>query len=176
MPFSLRFRVSRPFALLVCVSRPFLACSFNDVKASARVLSRILSQPQTPRSHVRAYRGVSMMLGRAGSGGEYHHRAPRRKQLVRRVHRLKHTHDAPFILILIIIIIIICILFLRGRTHMHPFSADALSRSCYRNSSSGAMLFTSMFSASQSRYVACHARRRCDGPCEWLAFRVRIRM
>ena len=27
-----------------------------------------------------------------------------------------------------------------------------------------------------SRYVACHARRRCDGPCEWVAFRVRIRM
>ena len=157
MPFSLRFRVSRRFAaLLVCVSRPFLACSFNDVKASARVLSRILSQPQTPRSHVRAYRGVSMMLGRAGSGGEYHHRAPRRKQLVRRVHRLKHTHDAPFILILIIIIIIIRILFLRGRTHMHPFPADALgsSRSCYRNNSSGAMLFTSMFSASH-KSICC---------------------
>jgi hypothetical protein len=27
-----------------------------------------------------------------------------------------------------------------------------------------------------SRSVACHARRRCDGPCEWVAFRVRIRM
>ena len=27
-----------------------------------------------------------------------------------------------------------------------------------------------------SRYVACHARRRCDGPCERVAFRVRIRM
>ena len=27
-----------------------------------------------------------------------------------------------------------------------------------------------------SRYVACHARRRCDGPCEWVAFRVRICM
>ena len=61
------------------------------VKASASVLSRILSQPQTHRSHVRAYRGVSMMLGRAGSGGEYHHRAPRRNQPVRCVHRLKHT-------------------------------------------------------------------------------------
>ena len=161
MPFSLRFRVSRPFAaLLVCVSRPFLACSFNDVKASARVLSRILSQPQTPRSHVRAYRGVSMMLGRAGSGGEYHHRAPRRKQLVRRVHRLKHTHDAPFILILIIIIIIIRILFLRGRTHMHPFSADALgsSRSCYRNNSSGACCSRACSPRRTSRYVACHAR------------------
>ena len=40
-----------------------------------------------------------------------------------------NTHDAPFILILIIIIIIVCILFLRGRTHMHLFSADALSSS-----------------------------------------------
>jgi hypothetical protein len=67
-----------------------------------------------------------------------------------------NTHDAPFILILIIIIIIICILFLRGRTHMHPFSADALgsSRSCYRNNSSGAMLFTSMFSASH-KSICC---------------------
>ncbi len=40
-----------------------------------------------------------------------------------------NTHDdmtcTPFILVLIIIIIV-CILFLRGRTHMHPFSADAL--------------------------------------------------
>ena len=39
---------------------------------------------------------------------------------------------------------------------MNPFSADALgsSRSCYRNNSSGAMLLTSMFSASH-KSICC---------------------
>jgi hypothetical protein len=184
LPFSLRFRVSRPFAaLLVCVSRPFLACSFNDVKASARVLSRILSQPQTPRSHVRAYRGVSMMLGRAGSGGEYHHRAPRRNQPVRCVHRLKHTrrHDAPFnhlFLLLSLLLLLYASFFseaARTCTHFpqmrsvvvdHAIATIAPAPCCSRACSP----------RRTSRYVACHARRRCDGPCEWIAFRVRIRM
>ena len=40
---------------------------FNGVKASAREPTRILSKPQTQRSHVRAYLGASMMLARAAS-------------------------------------------------------------------------------------------------------------
>ena len=43
------------------------AWSLNSVEASARVPTRILSHPQPHRSHVRAYLGASMMLGRAAS-------------------------------------------------------------------------------------------------------------
>jgi hypothetical protein len=47
--------------------KTFNAWSLNGVEASAREPTRILSQPQTHRSHVRAYLGAFMMLGRAAS-------------------------------------------------------------------------------------------------------------
>jgi len=70
------------------------------------------------------------------------------------------------------------------RPHAHPHApivcrcaryVPVNHASCCGNNSSSAMLFTSMCCPLRtSRYVACHARRRCDGPCELVAFRVRM--
>ena len=93
------------------------------------------------------------------------------------------TVGAPFILIIFIITMYIPF-FIRGRTHtrMHPLFADALSMCQLIMLHAVATIVPAprcpraCCPLRTSRYVACHARRRCDGPCEWVAFRVRIRM
>ena len=72
--------------------------------------------------------------------------------------------------------------FIRGRTHtrMHPLFADALSmcqlimRHAVATIVPAPRCPRACCPLRTSRYVACHARRRCDGPCEWVAFRVRM--
>ena len=93
------------------------------------------------------------------------------------------TRDAPFILIIFIITMYIPF-FIRGRTHtrMHPLFADALSMCQLIMLHAVATIVPAprcpraCCPLRTSRYVACHARRRCDGPCERVAFRVRTCM
>ena len=93
------------------------------------------------------------------------------------------TRGAPFILIIFMITMYIPF-FIRGRTHtrMPPLFADALSMCQLIMLHAVATIVPAprcpraCCPLRTSRYVACHARRRCDGPCEWVAFRVRIRM
>ena len=91
------------------------------------------------------------------------------------------TVGAPFILIIFIITMYIPF-FIRGRTHtrMHPLFADALSMCQLIMLHAVATIVPAprcpraCCPLRTSRYVACHARRRCDGPCEWVAFRGRM--